>query len=165
VVGLTCSLGIAALYVRLPLEAVMADARLSLLGSALSTFGTVPLAFGYIAAVTLLLQQAAWRRRLAHFAPVGRMALTNYLAQTVICLLLFYGYGAGLIGRVGATASLGIALLIFSMQLAWSPWWLARFHFGPAEWLWRSLTYGVLQPMRIRAAAPVPAPVQTQLPG
>ncbi|HEX2092700.1 MAG TPA: DUF418 domain-containing protein [Longimicrobiaceae bacterium] len=120
-------------------------------------YGATPLlAFGYIAAVTLLLRRADWRRRLAVFAPVGRMALTNYLAQTVICLAIFYS--GGLVGRTGPAAGLLIALLIYAVQMAWSPWWLARFHFGPMEWLWRSLTYGRPQPMRIRGTLAVPAP-------
>jgi uncharacterized protein len=80
----------------------------------------------------------------------------------VLCLSIFYGYGAGLIGQVGAPAALVIALVIFGLQMAWSPWWLARFHFGPTEWLWRTLTYGRVQPMRIRTV--VPASVQPQLP-
>ena len=94
-----------------------------------------------------------WRRRLMWFAPVGRMALTNYLAQTVICIAIFYG--GGLVGRVGALFGLLIALVIFPLQMAWSAWWLARFRFGPMEWLWRSAAYGRLQPMRI---APAVAP-------
>ncbi len=162
-VGLLCSFALLALNIRFPSETMNAVPRLMLLLTALSIFATVPLAFGYIATVTLLVQRSEWQRRLSVFAPVGRMALTNYLSQTVICLLIFYGYAGGLIGRVGPAASLVIALLIIGMQMAWSPWWLARFHFGPAEWLWRTLTYGQLQPMRIRE--PVPLPVQPQLPG
>ena len=111
----------------------------------------LPLAAGYVAATVLLLERSAWRGRLAAFAPFGRMALTNYLSQTVICIAIFYA--GGVIGRVGPAAALVISLLVFAVQMAWSPWWLARFHFGPAEWLWRSLTYGRLQPMRIRAPA------------
>jgi uncharacterized protein len=155
-VGLACSLTYCAMYVGFSPTQVAAVPRLALLNAALITFGTVPLAFGYIATATLLLQRAEWRRRLAPFAPVGRMALTNYLSQTVICLFVFYGYGAGLIGQVGSAAALVIALLVFAAQMAWSPWWLARFHFGPAEWLWRSLTYGRPQPMRVRRPVPVP---------
>jgi uncharacterized protein len=109
------------------------------------------MAAGYVAATVLLLERAAWRGRLAAFAPVGRMALTHYLSQTVICIAIFYG--GGLIGRVGPAAALAIALAVFAAQMAVSPWWLARFHFGPVEWLWRSLTYGRPQPMRIRAPA------------
>lgn len=122
-----------------------------LLLSVLHVLAVIPLATGYVAATTLLLERPAWSRRLAVFAPVGRMALTNYLSQTVICLLVFYG--GGLVGSVGVAAALAISLAVFAVQVAWSPWWLARFHFGPAEWVWRSLTYGHPQPMRIRAPA------------
>jgi uncharacterized protein len=158
-VGLAFSIGVGAVYIRYPQEAIAVQPGLALVMAGLVTFGTVPLAFGYIATATLLLQRPTWQRRLDHFAPVGRMALTNYLMQTVLCLLIFYGYGAGLIGHVGAAASLVIALLVFGLQMAWSPWWLARFRFGPAEWLWRSLTYGRLQPMRIAEPVPMPAVV------
>jgi uncharacterized protein len=157
-VGLTCSLTFAAMYVSFSPMQIAAAPRLGLLNTAPITLGTVPLAFGYIATATLLLQRVVWRQRLAPFGAVGR-ALTNYLSQTVICLFVFYGYGAGLIGQVGAARALVIALLVFAAQLAWSPWWLARFHFGPAEWLWRSLTCGRAQPMRIRQPVPVPARV------
>jgi uncharacterized protein len=161
-IGLLGSLAMAAMRIRFTQETMLAEPGLMLLSTTLNIIGIFPLAFGYIAAVTLLAQQPRWHRRLAHFAPVGRMALTNYLTQTVLCLPIFYGYGAGLIGQVGAGAVLVIALLIFGLQMAWSPWWLARFHFGPAEWLWRTLTYGGLQPMRIREAVLVP--VQPQVP-
>ena len=76
------------------------------------------------------------------------MALTNYLSQTVISLLLFYGYGLGLITRLGPKSLLALPLGIFVLQIGISHLWLARFRFGPAEWLWRSLTYGKAQPMR-----------------
>jgi uncharacterized protein len=127
---------------------------LPVLMAALHILAVVPLAAGYVSATLLLLERPAWRRRLAVFAPVGRMALTNYLAQTVICLAVFYG--GGLVAWVGVAAALGISLAIFAVQMAWSPWWLARFHFGPAEWAWRSLTYGRAQPMRIVPRVPAP---------
>jgi uncharacterized protein len=124
---------------------------LPLLLGVLNLLAVVPLAAGYVSATVLLLERPAWRRRLAVFAPVGRMALTNYLSQTVIGMAVFYG--GGLVGTIGVAAALGIALAMFAAQLAWSPWWLARFHFGPMEWVWRSLTYGRAQPMRIHPAA------------
>jgi uncharacterized protein len=130
-------------------------AWLPVLLTVLHLLAVVPLAAGYVSATVLLLERPAWRARLAVFAPVGRMALTNYLSQTVICLLVFYG--GGLVGRVGVAAALGISLAIFAVQTAWSPWWLARYHFGPAEWVWRSLTYGRLQPMRIHRPVVKPA--------
>jgi uncharacterized protein len=66
----------------------------------------------------------------------------------VICSLIFYSYGLGLFGSVGRATGLALAVVIFAAQARYSVWWLERFHFGPAEWLWRSLTYGKRQPMR-----------------
>ncbi|WP_164016475.1 DUF418 domain-containing protein [Pyxidicoccus trucidator] len=111
------------------------------------------MAGAYVAAITLLFQRAPWRRLLEVLAPVGRMALSNYLLQTVMGVLLFYGYGLGLMGRLGSAAQLGVALTLFALQLVLSHLWLRRFRFGPVEWVTRSLTYGGAQPMR-RAPAP-----------
>jgi uncharacterized protein len=127
------------------------EAWAALLLSALHVLAVGPLAAGYVAATVLLLQRPAWSRRLAVFGPVGRMALTHYLAQTVVCLAIFNE--GGLVGRVGVAQALGISLIVFAAQTAASPWWLARYHFGPVEWAWRSLTYGRAQPMRIRPVA------------
>jgi uncharacterized protein len=71
--------------------------------------------------------------------------------QTVFHLFIFYGYGIGLglIGRVGTSLCIPLSLAIFALQIIYSRWWLARFRFGPAEWLWRTLTYGARQPMRV----------------
>jgi uncharacterized protein len=107
----------------------------------------------YVSAIVLLFQRRAWQRRLLWLAPVGRMALTNYLVQTLCHLFIFYGYGIGLgfIGRVGTALCIPLSLAIFALQILYSRWWLARFRFGPAEWLWRTLTYGARQPMRANA--------------
>ena len=119
--------------------------------------GTFPLAFAYIGAATLLLQHPAWRGPLSSFAPVGRMALTNYLAQSVLCVGIYYG--GGLVGRAGPFFGLLLAVGVFALQMVWSAWWLARFRFGPMEWVWRSLTYGQVQPMRLsQPAAPAAEP-------
>jgi len=83
------------------------------------------------------------RRRLA---AVGRMAFTNYLSHSVITAVLFLGWGFGLAGRFDYADQLGVVAAIWILQLIVSPIWLARFRFGPAEWLWRSLTYGRWQP-------------------
>lgn len=77
---------------------------------------------------------------------VGAMALSNYLSQSLICSLLFFGHGLALAGTVPRTGLVVIAVMIWALQLAWSPWWLARFRLGPAEWLWRSLTAWSWQP-------------------
>lgn len=103
-------------------------------------FGTVPLALGYVAALALLHKKET--EFLNWFAPVGRMALSNYLFQTIIATLLFYGIGFSLGGQFGYTIIIFIALIIFSLQVTFSKWWLKNYKFGPMEWLWRQLTYG-----------------------
>jgi len=77
------------------------------------------------------------------------MALSNYLLQTAVATTLLYGYGAGLHGRLGIVTGLPLVGLIFLVQVVASRWWIARFRFGPAEWLWRSATYGCPQPLRL----------------
>lgn len=119
---------------------------ISLMGQ---TFGAPALAFFYMATLTLLAERPVWRRRLAPLSCVGRMALTNYLAQSLICTTLFYGYGFGLYDRIGIAAGIVLTLAIYAMQIGWSIWWLRRFRFGPMEWLWRTLTYGRRQPMTV----------------
>lgn len=115
-----------------------------------SQIGDIGMGMFYVSAMTLLFQRPAWRRALSALAPAGRMALTNYLAQTVIALLIFYGFGLGLMGKVGTAAGLGMIAGLFAVQMLASWLWLARLQFGPAEWLWRSLTYGRAQAMRRR---------------
>jgi uncharacterized protein len=77
------------------------------------------------------------------------MALTNYLMQSVICAIVFTGVGFGWFGQLQRYELYYVVLMIWFVQLLWSPWWLRRFQFGPAEWLWRSLTYANRQPMRL----------------
>lgn len=110
--------------------------------------GVLGFAAVYVAGLSLLFQRPLGRRVLSVLAPAGQMALTNYLCQSVLSQLVFYGYGLGLIGKVGPAASISITFGLFWVQVLVSHLWLARFHFGPAEWLWRSLTYGKRQPMR-----------------
>jgi uncharacterized protein len=116
--------------------------------------GILALAFAYLSVLVLLFHRnATWRRRLGHLAPVGRMALTNYLTQSVLYFVLFTGVGFGLYGEVGPAWCVGLAMIIFAVQMTFSKWWLARYRFGPAEWAWRTLTYGQLQRMREPASA------------
>lgn len=120
--------------------------------------GTFVLAAGYVATVTLLLRGAFWQRFFSPFAAVGRMALTNYLIQTIVCLFVFYGFGLGLVGRTGPAAGLLIALIIYGIQVWWSRLWLSHFLMGPMEWVWRSATYGRPQPL-VNATPATPQPV------
>ena len=82
------------------------------------------------------------------FAAVGQMALTNYLLHTVICTTIFYGHGFGYYGSVDRLEQLGVVIGVWVVQLVASPLWLRRFRYGPAEWVWRSLTYGAPQPLQ-----------------
>lgn len=107
--------------------------------------GSLALCLFYVAALTLLYQRQAWQRRLSLLAPLGRMALTNYLMQTVVCLVIFYG--GRQITHVGPAKCVLIALLIYTGQVMLSSWWLTRFKMGPVEWLWRTLSYGQVQPL------------------
>jgi uncharacterized protein len=117
-------------------------------GVALSLLGTVPVALGHAAVVMLVVKSGALPRLTARLAAVGRMALTNYLTQSFVGTLIFYGYGLGMYGTLDRPRLWLIVLAIWVVQLWYSPLWLARFRYGPAEWLWRSLTYLRFQPMR-----------------
>jgi uncharacterized protein len=86
-------------------------------------------------------------------AAAGRMAFSNYLGTTIVCTTIFYGYGFGLYGQLSRFELTGIVLLVWALILLWSKPWLMRFRYGPAEWLWRSLARGRLQPMRGGAIA------------
>jgi len=125
-------------------EAVFPPSPAGIVGVISYAFGVPALALGLIALVATLWQRApssSARRLLAWLAPVGRMALTNYLLQTVICVFIFYGYGFGQFGRLGATKATLIALAIFLFQILISALWLKYFSYGPMEWIWRQLTY------------------------
>ena len=98
-------------------------------------------------AFCLLALNPVWGKRIQVLAPVGQMALSNYLTQSIVCTLIFYGYGLGLFGQMGMAAGIGLTLVIYLLQIPISHWWMKRFKYGPAEWLWRSLTYLKPQPM------------------
>jgi len=111
-------------------------------------FGSILVAFGHIGAVLLVVKSGAFQAAVHRVAAVGRMALSNYLAHSLVMTSLFYGYGLGLYAEVPRIWQQGFVAALIGLQLALSPWWLKYFRFGPAEWLWRSLTYGQRQPMR-----------------
>lgn len=118
------------------------------LESALLAFGMVPMALGHAAVVMMICKAGLWKWLTNRLAAVGRMALTNYLLQSIICTTIFYGYGFGLFGKVDRTGLWVVVLAIWGLQLWYSPIWLRHFRFGPAEWVWRSLTYMRWQKIR-----------------
>jgi uncharacterized protein len=114
----------------------------------LERLAEVLLATGYGAAIIGLVGTSSGERMLAWAAPLGRMAFTNYLVQSIIFGWVFYGYGLGLFGRAGAATALAIGIGVYIAQVMISALWLRHYRFGPVEWLWRSLMYGSLQPLR-----------------
>jgi len=120
----------------------------------LQSLAQLVLAAGYGTGIVLLANRPAGRKLVGWAGPVGRMAFTNYIVQSLILSGIFYGFGLALFGRLSLPQSLVIAIVIYTVQAAFSAWWLGRFRFGPIEWLWRSLMYGERQPL---SRPPMPA--------
>jgi uncharacterized protein len=114
-------------------------------------WGALAQALGYLGLLLLWSQsgRAEWLQR--RLRAVGRMALTNYLMQSLLCSFVFYSYGLALYGRVDRTEALGVVAAIWLLQLALSPVWLHFFHMGPVEWVWRCLADGRLRPLLRRS--------------
>ena len=126
-----------------------------LVGIIMYGIGVPAMAIGIAALIVTLWQAEAWRGVLAVFAPVGRMALTNYLMQTAISLFIFYGWGLGYYGKVGALNATLLAFAIFAAQIVLSTLWLKYFAYGPVEWIWRQLTYKRRLSIRLPQAEPI----------
>ena len=118
-------------------------------GVAAWSYGTTVMALSYAAGLVILVQLQQWKRMLAPLGAMGRMALTVYLSQSIVFPLLFFGFGFGQLGRVGSSTVWAYAALMFAANMAFCVWWMKRFRFGPVEWLWRTLSYLRLQPMRL----------------
>ena len=111
------------------------------------------LSLGYVSTIVLWWQNPLWQRRLMPFSYVGRMALTNYLLQSLICTTIFYSYGLGLYGRVGPLADFFLGVVIYGSQVPFSRWWLSSHRYGPMEWVWRRLTYGPVRPATVTTSS------------
>ncbi|CAN5144292.1 hypothetical protein BH10PSE17_BH10PSE17_33350 [soil metagenome] len=116
----------------------------------------LPLTLAYACGLLLALCTALGKRSLSWLAPVGRMALTNYLLQSVVSSTFFYHYGLGHWGW-SRLQQVGFVIVVFALQVALSHWWLRHYRFGPMEWVWRSLTYLKAQPWRSTHGAREPA--------
>ncbi|MCQ8240875.1 DUF418 domain-containing protein [Rhizosaccharibacter radicis] len=138
------ALSLAAILARQAAHGAVAET----LAGLLNTIATPWLAAGYGALLAILCgaRPNGWAVR--GIAAFGRMALTNYVSQSLFYLLVFDGFGLGLVRRSGATADLAMACGLFAVQVAVSLWWLRHFRFGALEWVWRSATYGRWQPFR-----------------
>jgi len=111
-------------------------------------WASILVALGWVGAVMLACKSRMLQPLTRPFAAVGQMALTNYLMQTVLCTFIFYGHGLGRFGMFERWQQFLVVVGVWVLQLVVSPIWLRYFRFGPAEWLWRSLSYLKLQPMR-----------------
>ena len=110
--------------------------------------GRIPMTLGHLGLILLIWKSGVFPATLRRLAAVGRMALTNYLTQSLMCTFIFSGLGFGLYARLSRHELYYVVGAIWVVQLIWSPLWLARFQYGPAEWAWRSLTYGRFQQLR-----------------
>lgn len=108
--------------------------------------------FFYITSILLLLKNKKWKNFLSPLQAVGRMALTNYLMQSIVCTFLFYSYGLGWYGKVSPVWGLVISFILFILQVVASNIWMRYYMFGPLEWVWRTVTYGKRQPMKIKSS-------------
>lgn len=113
--------------------------------------GQLGLTLTYASALALAFLVARWKRVVRLLAPMGRMALTWYLFQTLFGVWLFYGFahGPGLMGKAGPAGLAAVAVIGYVVQVVLARVWMTRYRFGPAEWCWRSLTYGKVQPLRL----------------
>jgi uncharacterized protein len=130
--------------------------RSMFVGTQFNAFGALGIAAAWLGLVMLAVRRGVWPAGQRALAAVGRTALSNYLGQTLVCTTLFYGHGLGLFGQLERWELLLILPVIWLGQVAVSVLWLRRFQHGPAEWLWRALTYGHAPPLRRPAATPGP---------
>ncbi|MBL8513665.1 MAG: DUF418 domain-containing protein [Betaproteobacteria bacterium] len=114
----------------------------------LTTIGSLPACLGYVGLVMLMLHGNALTSRIRVLAPLGRMALTNYLLQSLIAAIYFYGHALGHWGMPRSQQVLFV-IIVFTAQIAFSHWWLSRFRYGPMEWFWRGFTYRQVPKFRI----------------
>jgi uncharacterized protein len=118
------------------------------IGSQYNYWGSILVAFGYACAVMLMAKTGFASRLQNRLAAIGKTAFSNYILHTVVFTSLFYGYGLGLFGDVLRWQQLLLVIVMWMVQLWCSAIWLKYYRFGPLEWVWRSLTYARLQPMK-----------------
>lgn len=110
--------------------------------------GVVPLILAYASIICLRWIKKGRNSLLKILAPVGRMALTNYIMQTVFAISIYYGVGLGMGGYIGPSVFIVIGLFVYAFQILYSNIWFKYFNYGPLEWIWGQLTYGVRLPIR-----------------
>ncbi|MBL7841077.1 MAG: DUF418 domain-containing protein [Cyclobacteriaceae bacterium] len=144
VIGIPASLA----YAWFELDAYHLPKPAALLDTVFYALSVVPLSLAYTSTFCILWLKPDWKKRLMIFAPAGRMALTNYILQTLIGITIYYGIGFGMGAKFGPALFFPIAIAVFTIQILISKLWLSYFRFGPLEWIWRMLTYGKVMPLR-----------------
>lgn len=112
------------------------------------TYANLGMMMIYICGFTLLYYRYNGRNVMDRIAPVGRMSVTNYMAQSMVGVTLFYGFGANLAVEFNYLQSLLVGIVFCFIQIGYSNWWMKRFYYGPIEWLWRTLTWFAKVPLR-----------------
>jgi uncharacterized protein len=157
-IGLLVGLPLEALHVWFQFKAHHAEVgggTLMLLASSTHEIGSLAMMFGIAGCGCLIAHAPMWKPIATILANVGRMALTNYIMQTVLATFIMYWWGLGLFGEVSRPRQVALVLAIYAFQLAFSALWLRVFRMGPLEWLWRTLTY-LRRPPMLRSSTPTP---------
>ena len=129
-------------------EAITFDNWIAIFGLTAYDIVNMAMTFIWISLFIMLYQKTKGERILEKLAPYGRMALTNYVFQSVIGTFLLYGWGLGLIGKLPNLHTFIMSIILIGIQIWWSKKWLQHFHYGPLEWIWRCLTFFKVFPMR-----------------
>ncbi|QYF94584.1 DUF418 domain-containing protein [Massilia sp. PAMC28688] len=130
------------------------------LAAGLRMLGNLPASLGYVSLIVLMLHSASPLNKVRLLAPFGRMALTNYLTQSLVASTFFFGYGFANWGMSRPGQMVFVAAVLLA-QIVLSHVWLSRFRYGPVEWLWRAITYWQIPPMRLGPGGPMSAVAST----
>lgn len=147
-ISLAIGLPATILHAYLQHDAYYIPNTIGLVDTLIYALSVIPMSLFYTSTTALIFLNPHWQKMLLRFAPVGRMALTNYIMQSVFAIFIFYGVGLGLGATIGLVYVMLIAFAVFILQLIYSNWWFIYFEFGPLEWIWRQLTYGKSLPIR-----------------
>ena len=144
IIGIPCSLAMVFFFI----DDKSVPNALGLLDTLFYALSVVPLSLAYVSSFCLYWVKKKGNSKLKILAPVGRMALTNYLMQTILGITIFYGVGFGFGGNIGPVIFFPVAIGIYLLQVMYSNWWFKHFNYGPVEWIWRQLTYGKRLPIK-----------------
>lgn len=148
VVLFVVSIGLAAVIFMSLGQEVKFDNWVAMIGLTTVDLNNIALTLIIIALFIMAYRTTKGEKWLGHFAPYGRMALSNYLLQGVLGTFIFFGWGLGYLGAIPNRYAFLLAILIIIIQMLWSKWWLTKFQYGPLEWLWRSITFFKWYPLK-----------------